>query len=499
MFGKKISTVILTMCFIMISAVVAGASEAEQDTQENSNLKISEGVYVEDVNISGLTSEEAKALVEQYIGEFTSKEVTLKMDDNQAAMTIGELGYYWANTDILDEAMSLCKSGNIIKRFKDKEDVKEDSKVYTIDYEVNNEVLGNAINTHCGGFNVPHSNPSVVKEGSGFKVVGQETWGRIIDVDASIENIRNYLLNEWNKESTQIDLVVVDDAPSASAEDCARVKDLLGSFSTNFSTGSSNYNRNMNIKNGARLIDGSVVYPGETFSANAALNPFTAANGYYEAGTFENGRVVDSIGGGICQVSSTFYNAILLAELEVVQRANHSMTVGYVPLAADAALAGTWKDLKFKNNTDTPVYIEAIYTDGKITFNLYGEETRPANRSIKYESETISTTPYTEKITEDPTKPVGYRVVTESGHTGYVAKLWKYVYVNGTQQSVELVNTSTYQASQAMVTIGTGAAAEASQPETSQEETPAPDTDTGTEDPNSGGDAGDGTEAGEGQ
>lgn len=484
--GNKLGTFVLTLCFLLLVTMTAMASTSNENTQTetqvNTELKINEGVYIDQINLSGLSESEARALVESYINELTSREATLIMDQNQVAVSVGELGYFWANTDIISEAVSLCKTGNIIKRYKDKKDIEKEPKVYNITFDINTESLTAAINTYCLNFNTPHVNPDIVKQGSSFTVVGQDSWGRVIDVNASIENIKAYLINEWNKENTQIELVVVDDKPSSTIEECQRVKDLLGTYSTSFSATEANFNRNMNIKNGARLINGTVVYPGETFSANDVLNPFTPANGYYAAGTYENGRVVDSIGGGICQVSSTLYNALLLSELEIVERSNHSMSVGYVPLAADAALAGSWKDLKFKNNTEIPIYIEAVYAEGRISFSIYGEEYREAGRTIKYVSETLSSTPFTEVITEDPSKPIGYRAVTQNGHTGYVAKLWKFVYKNGAEQSKELVNKSSYQSSPAQVTIGTAAVQEetTSQPPT---DTTAPTTQQPTTQP----------------
>ena len=116
----------------------------------------------------------------------------------------------------------------------------------------------------------------------------------------------------------------------------------------------------------------------------------TAAGGYELAGAYENGQTVQSYGGGVCQVSTTLYNAVLKAELEVTQRSNHSMIVTYVKPSMDAAIAGDYKDLKFVNNLDAPIYIEG-YTVGKdIYFNIYGQETRPSNRKVTYESEVVS-------------------------------------------------------------------------------------------------------------
>ena len=132
-------------------------------------------------------------------------------------------------------------------------------------------------------------------------------------------------------------------------------------------------------------------------------------------------------------------------------------------------MAGTWKDLKFRNDTDTPIYVEGIYTAGKITFNIYGEETRPSNRTIEFVSETLSTIAPSEVITEDDSKPESYRVVTENGHTGYKARLWKKIYIDGSLESEEIVNTSTYSASPTYITVG-----KAKAPEETSESTDVP-------------------------
>lgn len=97
-------------------------------------------------------------------------------------------------------------------------------------------------------------------------------------------------------------------------------------------------------------------------------------NGYALAGSYENGQTVQTYGGGICQVSTTLYNAVIRAELKIVERFPHSMTVHYVPRSADAAIAGTHKDMKFKNTFDTPIYIEGKANGSTITFTVYGKK-----------------------------------------------------------------------------------------------------------------------------
>ena len=178
------------------------------------------------------------------------------------------------------------------------------------------------------------------------------------------------------------------------------------------------------------------------------------------AGSYLNGQVVDSLGGGICQVSTTLYNAVLLSELEVTERHNHSMIVTYVDPSADAAISeSAGKDFRFVNNTDAPIYIEGYTTEDKmIGFTIYGHETRDSGHKVVYESEVVSKTyPDTEVIYPDGGSPVG-TVSVQSAHIGYKANLWKVVYENGTETSREMVNSSTYKMAPRSATVGVATA-----------------------------------------
>ena len=133
------------------------------------------------------------------------------------------------------------------------------------------------------------------------------------------------------------------------------------------------------------------------------------------AGSYNAGRIEQTIGGGACQVTTTLYNAVLRAELEIVERHAHSMTVSYVDLAYDAAIAENSKNFKFKNNLDLPILIEAFSRDRVITFRIWGHETRPENRTVKFENKVLKeiAPPAEDKVTKDPTKPESYRKVTK--------------------------------------------------------------------------------------
>lgn len=141
-----------------------------------------------------------------------------------------------------------------------------------------------------------------------------------------------------------MDAVVSEQQPKIKKADLESISDVLGTCTTAYA--SSGASRSGNIANGVSKINGHVLMPGETLSGYECMHPFTIENGYFTAAAYENGQVVDSVGGGVCQIATTLYDASLAAELEITQRQNHSMIVTYVKPSMDGAIAGTYKDIK---------------------------------------------------------------------------------------------------------------------------------------------------------
>lgn len=413
--------------------------------------EIAMGVYAEEVNLSGLTKEEAKEAINAYIAGKSEEKITLMIGEEELNVSRESLGISWDNEEVVDEALGLGKSGNLIKRYKALKDLQFDNKVYELEYTADTELIQTVVTEKCTKYNQKATNVGLKKTDSGFEVV-EGKQGVVVDEAAAVKAILNFIEDDYSVENKTVAVPTMISEPIGSAEELAKVKDKLGTFKTSFK--SSDSDRSKNVRTGAGHIDGTVLYPGETFSTYEYVNPFTEENGYAMAGSYLNGKVVDSLGGGICQVSSTLYNAVLQAELEVVERSPHSMMVTYVQASADAAIAGTYKDFKFKNNTDAPIYIEGYTTDDKqIVFNIYGEETRPSNRTIKFTNQVLESTPAVTQLVADPAQGIGYRVV-ESGHNGCKAELYKEVYVDGVLQSTERVNKSNYMVSNRMVYYG---------------------------------------------
>lgn len=419
---------------------------AEADT-------IKSGVYADEIDLSGKTGMEAEAVISAYVESLKDVEITLiAANDKEVKVTAGDLQISWANPEIVTEALNLGTKGNVIERYKAIKDLEQEGRVLDIQFSFDVQAINDVLTGKCVKYDQKPINYSLKRENGQFYVVPGQI-GYTMDVEASIDEVYQYLTEEWEGQPCQIALKIVTAEPKGSAEELASVKDVLGTYTTSFK--SSNGARAANVENGCQQMNGFTLYPGEELSAQEAMSPFTAENGYYEAGSYINGKVVDSLAGGICQVSTTLYNAVLLAELEVTERYNHSMTVTYVEPSADAAIASSaGKDFKFVNSTDTPIYIEGYTKNKEITFNIYGKETRDPGHAVRFESEILSTTvPSADEIFADPSQPIGY-IVTEGAHTGYKAKLWKIVTENGVEVSRTQVNSSNYRMMPRSATVG---------------------------------------------
>ena len=412
------------------------------------------GVSIDKLDVSGRTSDDAVAALESYEINLGGQSIKLGIGDNVIEAKLSDLGVTFDNEDLVDEAIGVGHAGNIVKRYKDQKDLQHSGKTFPLSWQTNEDTVRTYVENNCTKYDKKAQNASLTRENGAFNFVAG-TEGLELNVDSAVRTISDYLENNWTSDNTAVlNLETQITEPEGSAEELANIKDLLGSFTTSFSTSGSN--RCKNVSSGASHINGTVLYPGEEFSAYETVSPFTEANGYAMAGSYLNGEVVDSMGGGICQVSTTLYNAVLRAELNVTERSPHSMTVHYVDLSEDAAIAGTYKDFKFVNSTEYPIYIEGYTTsDKKITFNIYGKEPRDKNRTISFESQMVSETPATTSFQEDAGQGIGYKAVSSKGSSGYVAELYKIVKVNGVETDRIKVNKSTYKGTNRVVTYGT--------------------------------------------
>lgn len=467
---------------IIIAALLAlfiftGPIQAEVLAKEET---IHTGVFIDKLDISGLNEKKASEELDKYVEGLSSKKISLKTSKGQVAVELKDIKLDYQNKDVIQKAMLYGRSGNVLKRYMESKNLEKEAVIIPLEKTFDKKEFQKVLKKNQSDL-VDRAKNATLKRKSGKFVVIPEVIGVTLDQAASEKTLAAYLNDTWNGEDFTFDLTVITEQPQYVSKDLENVQDELGTFTTNFSSSSSD--RAANISNGAKLIDGTVVFPGEEFSTYDLVSPFTRANGYFIGKAYSNGEVIDSIGGGICQVSSTLYNTALRAEMEITDRMPHSMNVAYVPLAADAAIAGTYKNLKFKNNTKYPIYIQGYSENRNVTFTIYGKEERATNRTIKFRSVRLATYyPGADIQTKDPTMPEGRTIVKQSAHIGYKAELWKDIYINGEKVDSILVNTSVYQASPRRVIVGTKKKVEPPK-EKPEETTEAPASTTAPEKP----------------
>lgn len=437
----------------VLSAVLAGTFRMGDAVAAPGDDVILEGIYMGEISLAGMTADEAKAAVNAFVEELKTKKITFGApNDHYVIASAGDFGLTWVNESDIDAAAALGKKGNIVKRYKAIEDLKQGNKVYDLRLSLDRELIRAVLEGQCAEYDVMPVNNTITRVDGQFIIEEGQT-GKRVNVEESLNKTYDYITVGWDYQDASIELVLDVTEPKGSVEDLQKMTDVLGTFTTSYSTSSSA--RCKNVENGCRLINGTLLYPGDEFSTYDTIKPFTEANGYYPAGSYQNGKVVDSLGGGICQVSTTLYNAVLLAELEVTERNNHSMIIAYVKPSMDAAIAeSAGKDFRFINSWDNPIYIEGVTEGKQITFTIYGVEQRDPGRVVRYESETLSTTrPDHEIITPTTSQGIGY-ISVESAHIGYTAQLWKVVEENGVQVSREVINKSSYKVSPRSATVG---------------------------------------------
>ena len=443
---------------LLLAAVLypAAPARAREGVLAHPDHTIAEGVSIGGEDVSGMTEEEALAYLEDLAREAGGQTLTLQgeEEDQKKDFRMEDLGYAWTNPEVIDEAGSLGHGKNILTRFRETSDLVREPRDFSMGFDFDREAILSVIQKDCASFDQDVVNGRIErKEEGAVYVPGQP--GYEVKAEASADRVYAYLTSDWDGRSPAVRKLEIEVTPyKGTEEEIGMCTDLLGRYTTYFSQG--DYSRCRNIENGCSLASDEILMPGDTFSVLDHLTPFEESNGYYYAGSYLNNEVVQSLGGGICQVSTTLYNAVIRAELEVLERKNHSLMVGYVEPSMDAAIAeSAGMDMKFKNDLNYPVYIWGQAGGGAITFEIYGKEERSSDREISFYSQVLSWT-YPNKTYEPVSSmSLGSRS-TESGHTGCRAQLIKVVKEKGEVVSSEVFNDSNYAMTPTKIKIGTG-------------------------------------------
>ncbi|MCR4398704.1 MAG: VanW family protein [Firmicutes bacterium] len=289
----------------------------------------------------------------------------------------------------------------------------------------------------------------VVDDQDGVRIIG-ETVGRALDED----EFRRALVGsgKWDAFPGRVELPVVPVMPdlTESRLKALGIRKMIASYST---TLNKDKDRTDNIKIAALRLDGYMLAPGQVFSFNDVIGPRTADSGYKETPVYWRDEVKKGLGGGVCQLSTTLYNVALLANLEIVERHPHSLTVDYVPLGRDAAVSYGEVDLKFRNNTLSHLLIKAEVADNKVHVKLFGN--LEVDQKVTISAQVLKKLDFTTETIVDPTLPSG-QVQVRDGKPGYVVRAERLVYVNGTPAKKEVLGVSSYYPLKKQIKIGPG-------------------------------------------
>ena len=480
----------------------------------SNNDKIVSGVKIENIDVAGLSKDEAKSKIESIYNEKKQKDINLKYQDFETTINpeLIETNY---NTDkAIEEAINIGKDGNIFSNNYNILFAMMGKKNIEVEMTINEEEAKNKIEEI--GSNIPgivvepgysiEGNKLIITNGKeGIKIdtenlikklklnlkdinnkeqnieipvinkepeeiniekIYEEVHKEVKDayytkepftiypevegVDFNLEEAKTILQEE--KEQYEIELTITKPKVTIAQIGSEAFPDLLGTYSTKYDGG--NTDRTTNLRIACRKINDKVVLPGETFSYNKTLGERTPAAGYKNAKVYENGEVVDGIGGGICQISSTLYNSVLKANMDIVERRNHQFVTSYTPAGRDATVVYGLTDFKFKNTRKTAVRIKASCSNGIATVSIYGIKDEN-EYDVSFNTKTISTIPFTVKYVDDNSLPAGTEKVKQKGANGIITETYIVKSLNGKVVSSNLLSKDTYNAMQRIILRGT--------------------------------------------
>lgn len=509
--NKKYILCIFLMCILFIIGLVFSTIFAIININNNN---IVSGVKIEGIDVSGLTREEAKLKINIIYEEKKQKDIKLKYEEYETTINPDLLETKYDVESAIEEAISIGKNNNIIvnnynilwaligkKDINVNMTINEETAKKTIedigknitgavvepDYYIENdkliitkgkeglkvdteslmdEIKNNLedININQEYIDIPVTNkvPDEIDIEKIYEEVHKEVQDayytkdpftihpEVEGVDFNLEEAKAIL--QEDKEEYVIQLTITKPKVTTAQIGSEAFPDLLATYTTRYDA--SDTNRTTNLRIACQKINEKVVLPGETFSYNKTLGERSIATGYKNAKVYENGEVVDGIGGGICQISSTLYNAVLMSNLEVTERSNHQFVTSYTPAGRDATVVYGQTDFKFKNTRTYAIKIKASISGGIATVSIYGIK-EENEYTVTFSTKTISTIPYTVKYVDDSSLAAGTEKVKQKGANGIITETYIIKSLNGKVVSTKLLSKDTYNAMQRIILRGT--------------------------------------------
>ncbi|PKM76045.1 MAG: hypothetical protein CVU90_14510 [Firmicutes bacterium HGW-Firmicutes-15] len=394
------------------------------------------GVEIGGIAVQGYNQEAAAKAVSLAIDEMYATPVSFYKDDYSQEIKLGDLCLPIDAGKIVESAWQDEKDRGWRTKIANMDGNRKIN--YPVNIPYNPEVKARLIQEWDNKWGIPFKNASLEIDSRRGLITVPGQAGIKVDSEATFKALPNELavLSGFNAP-----IVLAQQEPSVT-EEMLRYMGELSSYSTQFNSGE--VNRSHNLYMATASINKSMIAPQTVFSFNNTVGMRTMENGYLDALVIVGNKFEPGLGGGICQVSSTLYNACLLAGLEIIERSNHGLSVAYVPLGRDATVAYGIQDYKFRNNTDSPIYIRATTGGGTLTINIYGD--------LKYKkridiSNIVDQTLDFITIKElDPNLPPGEQKVDHNGNLGYVVRSFRTFYDNnGKMVKTEQLARDTYQ------------------------------------------------------
>jgi vancomycin resistance protein YoaR len=359
------------LAFLGGTALWAGVRIAKASSSTPAPNQIAPGVRVAGVPVGGLTDTEATKKLRAWAKQATAKPVTLTapVSGRKWNLPLAEVGGRFDTSSAVAEAVKLGKEETLWDRLlrgetKRTENITPAFKFSEALLDKQLAAIGKTVHR------APVNARAKIGPNGAIVLASAEKKGVSLDAQAT----KRALLAhgpESLREGGKANLVIVEEFPKVTSEDLGKAGFRLAEFGTYY--GSSSSNRRHNIELASSHINGTVLAPGEVFSYNKIVGPRTHREGFRDAPTYQDGQVVPGPGGGVCQTSTTLYNAVLRANLEIVSRSHHSMPVHYVPPGCDATVAYDYIDFKFRNNTPGPLIVMARTNGERVSYSLFGQ------------------------------------------------------------------------------------------------------------------------------
>lgn len=478
--------------------------------------KIYGGISVNGVSLGGMTLEEAQQTLNTRYKDLAYLDISVRCDEYRNDFRAEDIGANFDVSTAVNTAYSYGRDGNIFEKIVNGLKYKFSETDLTIDVEVDRKKIESEISKVTREVETPAVEWSYAREGdklivkngitgitadketarlaiisnlnkmisSTVNVEIEEVKPEKVDIDkiqkqitkkvqnaeyindtgnlieqiigVEIEDINQAkkLAQSIDEEGMQFSIPLLITMPEVTTESVLSelFRDKLSTYTTYFNVNETE--RTENVRLAAEFINDVILMPGQEFSYNNIVGERSTERGFKTAKVYQQGQIVDGLGGGICQVSSTLYNAVVMADLEVVERKNHSLTVSYVKLGRDATVAYGSTDFRFKNSRQYPVKISSKISGGTLTIEIYGYNTNKT-RLVDIETEVIEVLPFKEQEIMDATLPVGTSKITTTGHKGYKVKSYRVTTENGEVVERKLIATDTYSPVAQVKRVGT--------------------------------------------